>query len=104
MGIETAILLLVFGVASISSLLGTTITYFVLTRNFLMFVKPLFEEIQDSRDLLCWRESKKEKPEAEGLYLTSDFGGNFCCLWWDGCWPNPDVYYWRPFGPRPGGE
>lgn len=51
-----------------------------------------------------WRKWPEEKPENHGLYLTVDCADDLKNLWFDGGWPWPNVTYWRPIGPLPGGE
>ena len=55
-------------------------------------------------NLLRWRKWPEEIPENHGLYLTVDCADGLKNLWFDGGWPWPNVTYWRPIDPLPGGE
>lgn len=68
-------------------------------------------EIDRLRELLRWRDSKKESPIENADYLVQylEFsGGGFArmVVYWDGSWPpyfpNCKSCYWRPIGPMPG--
>ena len=61
-------------------------------------------EIVGLREQLRWRKWPEEIPENHGLYLTVDCADGLKNLWFDGGWPWPNVTYWRPIGPLPGGE
>jgi hypothetical protein len=107
--LESAVLLLVFGVANISSLLGTAITYHVLARNFLKFLEPLLEEIQGSKELLQWRDIKTEPPTSDGRYLIVGEIGFVASDYFTlaSGWTHKEMMlwtHWRPIGPLPGGE
>jgi hypothetical protein len=77
------------------------------------FIAEEFEELKELRELLRWRDAKKEPPKKNGCYLTAqnmslDGGVDFViseCDYRQGRWLlDSFVEYWRPLGPLPGDD